>query len=216
MATESDTGSAKARKRGRPAAGQSGLTVDRILTTALALVDEQGLEALSMRRLAGQLGVDPMSIYHHLPNKAAVVSGLVELVFSRMESPRAVAGDWAEQVRAWVNAYQGLTRRHPRLVLQIVTDPVAVTQAAEMINGPLHAALTSAGVPADKIDACVGMFVDFANGFALAGLEPPSPVPAGNPPENPPRSHFDLAMDVMILGLRALTAGRDATRHARI
>lgn len=201
MATESDTG----RKRGRPAADRAVLTADRILTTALALVDEYGLEALSMRRLAKELGVDPMSIYHHLPNKAAVVSGLVALVFSRMPSPQDVADDWSEQVRAWVDAYRELTRSHPRLVLQIVTDPVAVTQAAEMINGPLHAALTSAGVPADKIDACAGMFVDFANGFALAGLEPPSPASA----EQSPQSHFDIGMDVMILGLRALTAGVD-------
>ncbi|MFB8354209.1 TetR/AcrR family transcriptional regulator [Streptomyces niveus] len=204
MATEPDKG----RKRGRPAADQAGLTADRILTTALALVDEQGLDALSMRRLARELGVDPMSIYHHLPNKAAVVSGLVELVFSRPLLPQAPPDDWAEQVRAWVNAYRDLTRRHPRLVLQIVTDPVAVAQAAEMINGPLHAALTSAGVPADKVDACAGMFVDFANGFALAELEPPSPAQAARPPQ----SHFDIGMDVMILGVRALTAGRDDDR----
>ncbi|QHY94429.1 Transcriptional regulator, TetR family [Streptomyces sp. S4.7] len=201
MATEPD----KVRKRGRPAADRAGLTADRILTTALALVDAAGLDALSMRRLARELGVDPMSIYHHLPNKAAVVSGLVGLVFSRMRLPESVPDDWAGQVRAWVDAYRDLTRRHPRLVLQIVTDPVAVTQASETINGPLHAALTSAGVPADKIDACAGMFVDFANGFALAGLEPPSPAPAGKPPQ----SHFDTGMDVMILGIRALTAGRD-------
>ncbi|MFD5896355.1 TetR/AcrR family transcriptional regulator [Streptomyces sp. NPDC060366] len=201
MATEPDTG----RKRGRPAADQAGLTADRILTTALALVDEQGLDALSMRRLARELGVDPMSIYHHLPNKAAVLSGLVELVFSRMRLPQSVPDDWSEQVRAWVNAYRGLARSHPRLVLQIVTDPVAVTQASAMINGPLHAALTSAGVPADKIDACAGMFVDFANGFALAGLVSPPPVPAGKPPQ----SHFDIGMDVMLLGVRALVAGHD-------
>lgn len=198
MATETDKG----RKCGRPAADQAGLTADRILTTALVLVDEQGLDALTMRRLARELGVDPMSIYHHLPNKSAVVSGLVELVFSRMEPPRAVPGDWAGQVRAWVDAYRGLIRRHPRLVLRIVTDPVAVTRAARMINGPLHAALTSAGVPEDKIDACAGMFVDFANGFALAGLEPPSPASPGKTSQ----SHFDIGMDVMILGLRALTA----------
>lgn len=203
MATETGKG----RKRGRPAADQAGLTADRILTTALALVDEQGLEALTMRGLARELGVDPMSIYHHLPNKAAVVSGLVELVFSRMESPEAVPGDWAEQVRAWVNAYRDLTRRHPRLVLQIVTDPVAVAQAARMISGPLHAALTSAGVPEGKIDACAGMFVDFANGFALAGLEPPVSVSVSAGKTAP--SHFDIGMDVMILGLRALAAGRD-------
>src|SRR5262245_9635166 len=62
-----------ARRPGRPRAGQAPLTRERILAAAMRLADEQGIASLSMRRLAADLGVDPMAIYHHLPGKAAVV-----------------------------------------------------------------------------------------------------------------------------------------------
>jgi AcrR family transcriptional regulator len=58
----------------------------------LKLVDEVGIDALTMRRLGTELGVNPMSIYHHLPGKDAVISGLVELVFSGM---RVCYPDWS-------------------------------------------------------------------------------------------------------------------------
>ena len=65
------------KRGGRPRAGQEALSRGRILDAALRLVDEEGMGALSMRRLGAELGVNPMSIYHHLPGKGAVVSGLV-------------------------------------------------------------------------------------------------------------------------------------------
>ena len=65
---------------GRPRSGERSLTRGEILGAALRIVDNHGVGALTMRRLAGELGVNPMSIYHHLPGKAAVLSGLVEVV----------------------------------------------------------------------------------------------------------------------------------------
>ena len=75
------------KRGGRPRAGQEALSRGRILDAALRLVDEEGMGALSMRRLGAELAVNPMSIYHHLPGKGAVISGLVELVFSGMRVP---------------------------------------------------------------------------------------------------------------------------------
>jgi AcrR family transcriptional regulator len=143
-----------------------------------------------------------MAIYHHLPNKAAVISGLVQTVFSQMQLPASTGGDWAQQVRAWVHAYRDLTRAHPHLVLQIVTDPVSVNQAAEMIQDPLHAALMAAGVPAAKVPACAGLLVDYVNGFSLADA---GPRPLGGPSQ----AEFDTGLDVILLGLEALAAGKN-------
>src|SRR5690242_7064299 len=70
------------RSGGRPRVGQERLSREAILTAALQLVDDEGIDALTMRRLAATLGVNPMSLYHHLPNKAAVLAGLAELVFA--------------------------------------------------------------------------------------------------------------------------------------
>ena len=95
---------------GRPRGGAARLSRERILRTALALVDEHGLEALTMRQLARALDADPMSIYHHVPNKAAIVSGLVRMVFAEMRLPDVAEGTWEDRVRAWVVAYPDLAR----------------------------------------------------------------------------------------------------------
>lgn len=163
----SSEASRPAKRVGRPKAGVQWLTRDKILAAALKLADEHGLEALTMRRLARALDADPMSIYHHLPNKAAIVSGLVHAVFAEMRLPDVTTGTWEEQVRAWTQAYRDLARTHPNLVLQIVTDAAAVTEAAILISEPLYAALESAGLAPATIAQASGMLVDYVNGFAL-------------------------------------------------
>lgn len=162
------------KKVGRPRAGRERLTRERVLGAALGIVDGEGMGALSMRRLAGELGVDPMSIYHHLPGKDAVVSGLVEVVFSRMELPTFEGLSWQERVRAWVRAYRELARAHPNLVLQIVSDAAAASDAMLRISEPLYAALEDAGLSLRKVSVAAGAVVDFVHGNALAGESVPS------------------------------------------
>lgn len=164
------TDTTRRRRPGRPRASESPLTRQSILTAALALVDEQGIEALSMRRLAAALKVDPMSIYYHVPNKAALVSGLVQTVFSEMALP-APGGSWTVQVRAWARAYRDLALAHPNLVLQIVTDAAAVSEAAILVSEPLYAALDSAGLGARAVVDSANTLIDFVNGYALALAE---------------------------------------------
>ena len=76
-----DRGSSRRRPPEEP------LSRDRIVSAALALVDQEGLASLSMRRLAAALGVDPMAIYYYLPNKAALLDAIVEAV--NLEMPMA-------------------------------------------------------------------------------------------------------------------------------
>jgi TetR/AcrR family tetracycline transcriptional repressor len=156
------------RKPGRPKAGQEMLTRDRILITALRLVDEYGVEALSMRRLATELGVDPMAIYHHLPGKQAILAGLIELVFQELQLPASESATWQEQVRAFARAYHSLTRAHPNLVLYLVTDPESCANAALVANEVLYTALAAAGLSPVAIVRTADLVIDYLNGFALA------------------------------------------------
>ena len=162
------TRSGKEKKLGRPRAGQERLSRERILKAALWLVDEEGIEALNMRRLGMDLEVDPMSIYRHLSNKEAVVSGLVDSVFSEMRLLPVEGVDWQERVRIWAEAYVGLARSHPNLVLRIVSDAAAVSDAMLSISEPLYAALWEAGLPPRKITLAAGTVVDFIHGHVLA------------------------------------------------
>lgn len=204
---------------GRPRPGTPVLTRAAVLAAALELVDADGIAALSMRRLAGRLGVDPMSIYHHLPNKAAIMSGLVSTVFAEMATPPA-GGPWPDRVRAWAHAYLGVALAHPNLVLQIVTDTAASSEAAILISEPLYAAFDAAGLPPGEVATAAGVLVDFVNGYALAAGaaaavdgdpmgERLAALPAGEAPtmrrvhaanvENP--RFFETGVDIVIRGI---------------
>ncbi len=158
-----------ARRVGRPRAGEETLTRERILSAALALVDEEGMEALSMRRLAKELGVDPMAIYHHLPNKRALLSAIIERVFSEMRvpEPEGVEG-WRERVRAWARAFREVARAHPRLVPHLASYPEAAAEATLESTEELYAAFEAAGMAPRQIVGAVGVVVDYLIGFALA------------------------------------------------
>jgi AcrR family transcriptional regulator len=157
-----------AHKVGRPKTGQPSLTRERILAAALQLVVRHGVAALSMRRLAAELGVDPMAIYYHLPGKRALLAGLVELVFNELQLPPAENRLWPDQVRAFARAYRHLARAHPNLVLYLVTDVEAGIKAVLAANEYLYAALVGAGLTPRLVISAANLLVDYLNGFALA------------------------------------------------
>ena len=74
------------------------LSRERVLQTALALADEGGLEALTMRRLGQKLGVEAMSLYHHVANKEELLNGLIDLVFSEIKIECSGSG-WKPAMR---------------------------------------------------------------------------------------------------------------------
>src|SRR4028119_1973749 len=133
-----------ARRAGRPRTGEEPLTRERILSTALSMVDKEGIEALSMRRLAKELEVDPMAIYHHLPNKRVLLSGLIEEVFSemRMLEPEEMRS-WRERVRAWARAFREVARSHPKLVPQLASHSEAAAEATLASTEEIAAALAA-------------------------------------------------------------------------
>ncbi len=150
-------------------AGDEPLTRERILEAALMLVDEEGIEALSMRRLAKELGVDPMAIYHHLSNKRALLSALIKEVFSGMRVMNLKGtGDWRGRVRAWALAFREVARAHPKLVPQLASHPEAAAEATLESTEELYAAFEAAGMKPYQVVGAVGVVIDYLNGFALA------------------------------------------------
>lgn len=155
-------------KAGRPRAGERRLSRETILEAGLRIVDRDGIEGLTMRRLASALGVNPMSIYHHLPGKAAVVSGLVQEVFSRVHVTAPPDGaSWQDRVKHAAQAYRGVLRAHRNLALQIISDTAAVSEAVIAAGEPFYAALEQAGLPPRSIVEAVDTVVDFVHGFML-------------------------------------------------
>src|SRR5579859_6907367 len=113
---------------GRPAggapSGNGKITRETVLAAALAIIDRDGTEALTMRRLARALDRDPMILYRHAPNKTALLDGVAETVLGQLRVDSADP-DWAGQLRAVARRFRALALAHPHVVPLIVTRPLA-------------------------------------------------------------------------------------------
>ncbi len=87
------------------------LTRDAVLGAAVGLADDRGLAALSMRSVARELGVEAMSLYHHVANKESMLDGMVDLVFAEIHLP-VVGGAWAHQLRERSHSGRAVLKRH--------------------------------------------------------------------------------------------------------
>ena len=87
------------------------LTKERVVQAAVALADREGLEALSMRRLADELGAGAMSLYHYVPNKEQLVDEMIDVVFEEIEPP-ATHGDWKRELRRRALSTRAALNRH--------------------------------------------------------------------------------------------------------
>jgi AcrR family transcriptional regulator len=87
------------------------LSRDRVLSGAVAVADAGGLGSLTIRSLAQELGVKPMSVYYHVANKDEILDGIVDFVFSQIELPSA-DGDWRAEIRRRATSARQVLRRH--------------------------------------------------------------------------------------------------------
>ncbi|MFC9841205.1 TetR/AcrR family transcriptional regulator C-terminal domain-containing protein [Rhodococcus sp. NPDC127530] len=126
-------------RRGRPPAGQSVLSRDAILEAAMSVIDDDGVETLSMRTVARRLGVDPKSLYNHVANKDALLDGIAELILSRMMVPEPL-GSLREDITAIAWSFRDAALAgHPRAARLVLTRPVE----SLMTLAPLEAALAT-------------------------------------------------------------------------
>src|SRR5438445_6468712 len=99
--------------RPKIAAAPPALSRARVCREALALVDAEGLEALSMRRLGARLGVEAMSLYRHVRDKADLLDSLQAAVMSEVSPKAAARDDWRALLGAMARALRGAPLRHP-------------------------------------------------------------------------------------------------------
>ena len=146
------------------------LTRDRVLRTALALADDQGLEALTMRALGDALGVQAMSLYNHVANKDAILDGIVDLVVSEMEVPSA-ADPWKDAMRKRCSSAHAVLLRHPWACGQLAranTGP-AMIRYVDATLGCLH----GAGFSLEEADRAWNALDSHVFGFTLQKLNFP-------------------------------------------
>lgn len=132
--------------------GRSGLNAERITQAALELVDTEGLEALTMRRLARRLDAPVMTLYRHVRTKDEVLDRLAERSLEELELPRA-AGTWDDQLKAIFAAVRTVFLRHPGLA-RLFADRAVSGPAAYRITDRVLMILRDAGLgPREAVDA---------------------------------------------------------------
>jgi AcrR family transcriptional regulator len=95
-----------------------------ILHAALSIIDRDGIDGLSMRRLSEEVGRDPTVLYRHVSSKAALLDGVVEIVLGQLRVDTADA-HWARQLRTVAHEFRRLAVAHPNVVPLLVTRPLA-------------------------------------------------------------------------------------------
>ncbi|PHR53568.1 MAG: TetR family transcriptional regulator [Robiginitomaculum sp.] len=99
------------------------LTADKIVIKALELADKEGVEAVTMRKLAVSLGVTAMSLYNHVDGKDGLIDLMLNQVVAKVESP-AVGGDWEDMMRRRAHSMRQVLLRHswaPKLLISRIT-----------------------------------------------------------------------------------------------
>jgi AcrR family transcriptional regulator len=146
------------------------LSREQVLAAAMAVADGGGIAALTMRSLAQELGVKPMSVYYYVANKEAVLDGIVDLVFSEIELP-AADGDWQPAMSRRAHSARRALRRHPWAV-GLMESRSTPGPANLRHHDAVLGALRSGGFSAQLTAHAYALIDSYVYGFALqeAGL----------------------------------------------
>jgi len=142
------------------------LSRDAILNAALTLADEQGLEALSMRRLAAQLGVEAMSLYNHIPSKAALLAGLLARTLMGIGTAHGEGRDWSDELRTIALATRAVAQRHPCFVQLLTSQQLHTDEMLLPVEATLRS-LHAAGLDLEQTAQAYQTIVGYVVGFLL-------------------------------------------------
>ena len=200
------------------------------------MIDQQGLEALTMRKLAQDLGVDPMSLYRHFENKEALLSGLADALWAEIAAPDD--SGWEAILRSLAHAVRSVAHAHPHAYILLCQGSTLPTTMLCLFHGALER-LQQAGFARKRAAEALNAVLSYAMGYAtmeLAALPLNQPAQSTQPPtdfervaqvmraiprETPPQlaevaylmcvdcdldAQFTFGLDLLLTGLRARLA----------
>ncbi len=144
------------------------LSRERILLAAIQLADKSGIESLSMRNLAQELGVQAMSLYNHVANKDDLLDGIVDIVISEIEVPD-LGIDWQTAMRRRAQSAHAVLLRHPWATMPIVSRINVGPAMLRYIDATLGC-LSEAGFSFELVDRAWNAIDSHIYGFTLQEL----------------------------------------------
>ena len=203
QAGDADTRSLWFNPPGDEESSRRALTRERVVAEALAVVNTDGAQALSMRALARRLGVVPGALYRHVRNKEQLYDLILDAVLAEVDCRTDLALPWIAQVATLTHRLRAVLESHPGIAALLKTrDPVspASLALAEAFLAPLHAA----GLSGHEAALAFRLIYDYTLGFALA--DPASPAEQ--------RLHDSAARQQLHAFLRSLPASSFPTLAA--
>lgn len=153
------------------------LSRDRIVGAALALVDAEGLEALSTRRLATELGVSGPSLYNHVATKDELIDAVVDTVLAEVDTGMFGRVEWRTALREWARSYRAALAAHPKVVPALARS-VGRRPNALRIADAVFGALLDAGWPRAQATHIGALMRYFVTGSALGSFAATFPADA--------------------------------------
>lgn len=175
----------------------SALGIDSIVDAACALIERCGLPGFSMRKLGAELSVDPMAVYHHVPNKTELLALVTARTIGAMEPPDPGL-PWDEWVRRWALRYWDVASAHRDLILAGLSDPRigagGLPSTETLIN-----AVSRSGLPAHLVEPNAFIVVDAIHGSALGVAT----LSDGSADRTNARGLFNVGLDTIVSGIAA-------------
>ena len=142
------------------------LSRDRVLAGAITVADAGGIGALTIRTLAQELGVKPMSVYHYVANKDEIIDGIVDLVYAEIDLP-VPGGDWRTEMRRRAHSARQVLANHPWAtpLLQSRVNPGPATLRH---HNAFIATLRAAGFAVELTAHAFALIDSYVFGFALS------------------------------------------------
>ena len=141
------------------------LSRERVLRGAIAVADAAGVRALTIRSLAAELGITPMSVYHYVANKSEILDGIVDEVFSEIDLPPG-NGDWRSEIRRRANSARRVLRGHP-WAIGLLESRKAPGPATLRHHDAMIGTLRAAGFSVEMTAHAYALLDSYVYGFAV-------------------------------------------------
>ncbi|MGW0808860.1 TetR/AcrR family transcriptional regulator [Nonomuraea sp. NPDC002799] len=157
--------SERASRKGRPE-----MSVDRVARAAIEVADAEGLQALSMRRVAERLGVGTMSLYTYVPGKPELFDVMLDMVYGETARPEDVPGGWRGRLEQIARENWALYLRHPWLLRVAASRPVLGPNVTAKYDYELRA-VDGIGLSDLEMDSVITLVTGFVHGAARGAVE---------------------------------------------
>ncbi|MCD0452816.1 TetR/AcrR family transcriptional regulator [Actinocorallia sp. API 0066] len=161
-------------------APRASLSRDAIVAAAGELIERDGVEALSMRKVAARLGVAAMSLYHHVPNKAALVDAVIERLVVDLDFADDPEADPRERARGMMRAFRAAARERPRTVNLVLTRTFETPATLRLFEHALEIA-RAAGFSGSRAARIASAFVSYVIGALLREARFDRDAPGSDP-----------------------------------